>query len=70
MPFHYDVTVAWGDCDEAGIVFYPNDFYWFDSAFQALLRAGPQPEEHPDAVRGARHAHRRGRRQISRARHL
>ncbi len=39
MPFCFDVTVAWGDCDEAGIVFYPNYFYWFDSAFQALLRA-------------------------------
>src|ERR671928_1060948 len=39
MPFHHDVTVAWGDCDEAGIVFYPNYFYWLDSAFQALLRA-------------------------------
>jgi YbgC/YbaW family acyl-CoA thioester hydrolase len=39
MSFRYDVTVAWGDCDEAGIVFYPNYFYWFDSAFQALLRA-------------------------------
>ena len=39
MSFRYDVTVAWGDCDEAGIVFYANYFYWFDSAFQALLRA-------------------------------
>lgn len=33
------VTVEWGDCDEAGIVFYPNYFYWFDCAFQRLLRA-------------------------------
>lgn len=32
------VTVAFGDCDEAGIVFYPNYLYWMDSAFQALLR--------------------------------
>jgi YbgC/YbaW family acyl-CoA thioester hydrolase len=32
------VTVEWGDCDEAGIVFYPNYFYWFDCAFQQLLR--------------------------------
>jgi len=32
------VTIAWGDCDEAGIVFYPNYFYWFDYAFQQLLR--------------------------------
>lgn len=39
MVFTHEVTVAWGDCDEAGIVFYPGYFYWFDSAFQALLRA-------------------------------
>jgi 4-hydroxybenzoyl-CoA thioesterase len=32
------VTVEWGDCDEAGIVFYPNYFYWFDCGFQRLLR--------------------------------
>ena len=31
------VTIEWGDCDEAGIVFYPN--YWFDCAFQRLLRS-------------------------------
>lgn len=33
-----DVQIAWGDCDEQGIVYYPNYFYWMDSAFQALLR--------------------------------
>lgn len=32
------VQIAWGDCDEQGIVHYPNYFYWMDSAFQALLR--------------------------------
>jgi len=32
------VTVEWGDCDEAGIVFYPNYFYWFDCGFQRILR--------------------------------
>ena len=36
--FEFVVTVAWGDCDEAGIVYYPNYYYWMDSAFQALLR--------------------------------
>jgi YbgC/YbaW family acyl-CoA thioester hydrolase len=30
-------TIEWGDCDEAGIVFYPNYFYWFDCAFQRPL---------------------------------
>ncbi len=26
------VVVAWGDCDPADIVFYPNYFRWFDAA--------------------------------------
>jgi YbgC/YbaW family acyl-CoA thioester hydrolase len=37
--FKTSFTVEWGDCDEAGIVFYPNYFYWFDCAFHRLLRA-------------------------------
>ncbi|HEX7045190.1 MAG TPA: thioesterase family protein [Burkholderiales bacterium] len=37
----YSVTVEWGDCDPAQIVFYPNYFAWFDAAMTALLeRAG------------------------------
>ena len=32
------LTVEWGDCDAAGIAFYPNFFYWFDCSFQKLLR--------------------------------
>jgi 4-hydroxybenzoyl-CoA thioesterase len=31
------VTVQWGDCDPAAIVFYPKYFYWFDSAAHALF---------------------------------
>lgn len=34
----FEVRIAWGDCDEQGIVFYPTYFYWMDSAFQHLLR--------------------------------
>ena len=37
--FKTTVTIEWGDCDEAGIVFYPNYFYWLDCAFQRLLRS-------------------------------
>lgn len=37
--FKTSVTIEWGDCDEAGIVFYPNYFYWLDGAFQRLLRS-------------------------------
>lgn len=38
MGSQLDVRIVWGDCDEQGIVFYPQYFYWMDSAFQALLR--------------------------------
>ena len=38
MAAVFSVQIAWGDCDEQGIVYYPNYFYWMDSAFQALLR--------------------------------
>jgi len=34
-----NVNIAWGDCDEAGLVFYPNYFYWMDCAFHALLKS-------------------------------
>jgi YbgC/YbaW family acyl-CoA thioester hydrolase len=30
--------IAWGDCDGAGIIYYPKYFYFMDVAFQALLR--------------------------------
>ena len=33
-----ETIIQWGDCDEAGIVFYPRYFYWMDSAFQGLMR--------------------------------
>jgi YbgC/YbaW family acyl-CoA thioester hydrolase len=36
--FRTEFIIEWGDCDEAGIVFYPNYFYWFDCTFQRLLR--------------------------------
>jgi len=33
------MRVAWGDCDPAGIVFYPNYFRWFDLATTFLFEA-------------------------------
>lgn len=33
------IQVGWGDCDPAGIVFYPNFYRWFDSCSHALLTA-------------------------------
>jgi 4-hydroxybenzoyl-CoA thioesterase len=32
-------SIEWGDCDAAGIVFFPNYFRWFDAAFQRLLKS-------------------------------
>ncbi len=37
--FEMDVTVSFGDCDPAGIVFYPNYFRWMDATFHAFLHA-------------------------------
>lgn len=31
------VQVSFGDCDPAGIVFYPHFYAWFDRCFHALL---------------------------------
>jgi 4-hydroxybenzoyl-CoA thioesterase len=35
----HEVTVEWGDCDPAGIVYYPSYFRWCDQATHRLLRA-------------------------------
>lgn len=34
----YRVTVSFGDCDPAGIVYYPNILAWVDGAFHHYLR--------------------------------
>jgi len=39
MPFTETRIIEWGDCDAAGIVFYPNYFRWIDGCFHALGRA-------------------------------
>jgi 4-hydroxybenzoyl-CoA thioesterase len=37
---HHQVTIEWGHCDPAGIVYFPNYFSYFDAAANALfLRA-------------------------------
>ncbi len=43
MPLtgHYEITVEWGDCDPAGIVYYPSYFRWLDQAtYRLFLAAG------------------------------
>ena len=32
-------TLAWGECDPAGIIFYPNYYRWMDEATWALFAA-------------------------------
>ena len=35
----FPCQVHWGDCDPAGIIFYPNYFRWIDAASWALFEA-------------------------------
>jgi 4-hydroxybenzoyl-CoA thioesterase len=35
----YACQVEWGDCDPAGIIFYPTYFRWMDAATWAFLHA-------------------------------
>lgn len=39
------VLIGFGDCDPAGIVFYPNFFRWFDASTHALLLAAGQTHD-------------------------
>ncbi|MBP2449957.1 acyl-CoA thioesterase [Rhizobium leguminosarum] len=38
MPHESRIDVTFGDCDPAGIVFYPNIFRWLDKSFHDWLR--------------------------------
>ena len=33
-----DIAVEWGDCDAAGIVYFPRYFEWFDACTTGLFR--------------------------------
>ena len=35
-----EITVEWGDCDPAGIVYYPRYFAWFDACTIGLFELG------------------------------
>jgi 4-hydroxybenzoyl-CoA thioesterase len=39
-----DIQVEWGDCDPAGIVFYPRYFAWFDACTAGLFAAAGLPK--------------------------
>ncbi len=37
LQHRFEYQVSFGDCDPAGIVFYPNNFSWFDRTFHNWL---------------------------------
>src|SRR2546423_6929312 len=37
IPAIFPCEVHWGDCDPAGIIFYPTYFRWMDAASWALM---------------------------------
>ena len=39
MKFKIEISVEWGDVDQAAIVFYPNYFKWFGIGSPHLLEA-------------------------------
>lgn len=39
MKFEIEISVKWGDMDQAAIVFYPIYFKWFDIGTRHLLDA-------------------------------
>ena len=38
LSYSYSHRIAWGECDSAGIVFYPNFYRWFDQGTHELVR--------------------------------
>lgn len=39
LSHDYDFIVKWGECDPAGIVYYPNYFVWFDAGSHRMFAA-------------------------------
>jgi len=39
------ILIEWGDCDPAGIVFYPRYFEWFDGCTAALFARAGYPKQ-------------------------
>ena len=51
---HKRLLVEWGDCDPAGIVFYPRYLAWFDDCTTALFLAAGLPFAVAEAELGRR----------------
>lgn len=47
----WPVEVQWGDCDPAGIIFYPTYFRWMDAATWAFLASVGYPPQRMRAER-------------------
>ena len=46
LTSRHEIMVEWGDCDPAGIVYYPAYFKWFDQAtYRLFLAAGMRRED-------------------------
>lgn len=43
MEFSREITVAWGECDPFGLVYFPNMLMWFNDAEHAFWAAGGYP---------------------------
>lgn len=43
--FVFPVKIAFGDCDPAGIVYYPNFFRWFDAAVHEMFASVGLPAD-------------------------
>lgn len=39
-PFRHELTVTFGECDPAGVVYYPRYFDWFHRAMEAWFDQG------------------------------
>ncbi|MFY0634117.1 MAG: acyl-CoA thioesterase [Vannielia sp.] len=53
-PLHLlEIAISFGDCDPAGIVYYPNYFRWFDRCFHSYVAAHHGGH---DALRRALHS--------------
>lgn len=46
------IRIEWGDCDPAGIVFYPRYFAWFDACTAGLLELAGTPKHELFAEEG------------------
>ena len=46
LTSRHEIMVEWGDCDPAGIVYYPAYFKWFDQAtYRLFLAAGMRRDD-------------------------